>query len=259
MLIDGIKLTTSGVSVSTGVATLDSGGQVPQAQIPAVAITDTFVVASEGAMTALTAQVGDVAVRSDVNKTFILKVSPATSAVNWQELLTPTGTVASVNGQTGVVSITSVTGNAGTATALATSRNIALTGGATGTASFNGTADASIAVTSPYDIATQFSGKPSASAVMLKFNAVRAFSLPANMAGSYLKAGTAATGSSAFSLQKNGSTFCTVTFAAAGTTASFGSASAQTFAIGDVLSIIAPGTADATLADLTVTLLGSTS
>ena len=41
----------------------------------------------------------------------------------------------------------SITGNAATATALATARNIAITSDATGTASFNGTADASIALT----------------------------------------------------------------------------------------------------------------
>ena len=39
---------------------------------------------------------------------------------------------------------TSVSGNAGTATKLATSRNISLTGDVTGSASFNGTANASI-------------------------------------------------------------------------------------------------------------------
>jgi len=57
------------------------------------------------------------------------------------------GAVTSVNGQTGVVSITTITGNAGTATTLQTARNIALTGDVTGTASFNGSADASIAAT----------------------------------------------------------------------------------------------------------------
>jgi hypothetical protein len=41
----------------------------------------------------------------------------------------------------------SVTGNAGTATTLATSRNIALTDDVTGTASFNGSADANISAT----------------------------------------------------------------------------------------------------------------
>lgn len=62
------------------------------------------------------------------------------------------GAVTSVNGQTGVVTISTITGNAGTATALATARNIALTGDVTGTASFNGSADASIAATLKGDV-----------------------------------------------------------------------------------------------------------
>ena len=41
----------------------------------------------------------------------------------------------------------SVSGNAGTATALSTARNIALSGDATGTASFDGSANATIAIT----------------------------------------------------------------------------------------------------------------
>ena len=56
-------------------------------------------------MLALTAQVGDVAVRTDVNKSFILTASPATTLGNWQELLTPTDSVLSVDGNTGAVSL----------------------------------------------------------------------------------------------------------------------------------------------------------
>jgi hypothetical protein len=58
-------------------------------------------------MLALTAQVGDVAVRTDVNKSFILKTAGATVLANWQELLTPTDSVLSVDGQTGVVNLSS--------------------------------------------------------------------------------------------------------------------------------------------------------
>ncbi len=77
--------------------------------------------------------------------------------------------------------------------------------------------------------------------------------IPANAAGSYLKAGTAATGPSVFSIKKNGTEFLTATVAAAGTTATF--ASSQTdFAVGDVLKIVAPANADATLADIAITL-----
>jgi hypothetical protein len=51
------------------------------------------------------AQEGDVAVRTDLNKSFILKASPYSTLANWQELLTPTDAVTSVNGNTGAVTI----------------------------------------------------------------------------------------------------------------------------------------------------------
>ena len=73
--------------------------------LPALAITDTFVVNSQASMLALTAQIGDVCVRTDINKTFILKASPATTLANWQELLTPADAVLSVNGKTGAVTL----------------------------------------------------------------------------------------------------------------------------------------------------------
>ena len=91
--------------VANGVATLDSGGKVPQSQIPAVAITNTFVVASQAAMLALTAEEGDVAVRTDLNKTYILAATPASTLGNWQELLTPTDAVQSVDGRVGTVTL----------------------------------------------------------------------------------------------------------------------------------------------------------
>ena len=52
-----------------------------------------------------TAQVGDVAVRTDLNKSFILKADGYSTLANWQELLTPTDKVQSVNGKTGAVTI----------------------------------------------------------------------------------------------------------------------------------------------------------
>jgi hypothetical protein len=56
-------------------------------------------------MLGLTAQIGDVAVRTDVNKSFILTATPASTLANWQELLTPTDAVLSVDGSTGAVSL----------------------------------------------------------------------------------------------------------------------------------------------------------
>ncbi len=88
-----------------GLAELDGNGLVPTHHLPALAITTTQVVASQAAMLALTAQIGDVAVRTDVNKSFILTATPATTLANWQELLTPTDAVLSVDGNTGAVSL----------------------------------------------------------------------------------------------------------------------------------------------------------
>lgn len=88
-----------------GYASLDAGGLIPVAQLPPVAITDTFVVNSQAAQVALTAEVGDVAVRTDQNKSYILRATPASTFSNWQELLTPTDSVLSVNGFTGAVTL----------------------------------------------------------------------------------------------------------------------------------------------------------
>jgi len=97
----------SKIGAVSGIASLDSSGKVPSSQLPDVAISHTFVVASQAAMLALAADTGDVAVRTDVSKTFILTAEPATTLGNWQELLTPTDAVTSVDGQTGNVSLAS--------------------------------------------------------------------------------------------------------------------------------------------------------
>jgi hypothetical protein len=96
---------TTQKGVANGLAELDGSGLVPTHHLPALAITTTQVVNSQSAMLALTAQIGDVAVRTDVNKSFILTATPATTLGNWQELLTPTDAVLSVDGSTGAVSL----------------------------------------------------------------------------------------------------------------------------------------------------------
>lgn len=85
---------------------LNASGKINPELLDSIAITDIFEVPSQSAMLALTAQQGDVAVRSDISRSFILKQSPATTLSNWVELKTPTDTVLSVNGETGVVTLT---------------------------------------------------------------------------------------------------------------------------------------------------------
>lgn len=92
--------------VSGGLATLDGSGKIPTSQLPALAITVPFAVSSQAAMLALSAEQGDIAIRSDLNKSFILSTNSPSTLADWLELLTPTDTVLSVNGQTGAVTLT---------------------------------------------------------------------------------------------------------------------------------------------------------
>jgi hypothetical protein len=82
-----IPVTEKGTA--NGIATLGANGKIPNTQIPALAITETFPVNSEAEMLALTADTGDVAVRNDISKSFILKNAPASLLSNWIELKSP--------------------------------------------------------------------------------------------------------------------------------------------------------------------------
>ena len=86
-----------------------------------------------------TGETGKIYVAKDTNKTYRWSGSAYVYITS--------GAVDSVNGQTGVVNITTITGNAGTATKLATARTISLTGDVTGSVSFDGSADAAITAT----------------------------------------------------------------------------------------------------------------
>jgi len=109
---------------------------------------------------------------------------------------------------------------------------------------------------SGYDVCGMFNGVTTASMIMHRFTAVRKFSLPVGLTGSYFKATTAATASTVFTIKKNSTTIGTATFAAAGTTATLSFSTAITFAAGDIFYVYAPTTPDATLADFTWTFVG---
>lgn len=85
------------------VPVLDGGGKLLSSILPAVAITETFIVNSQAAQVALTAERGDVAIRTDLNKSFVLAADDPTTFANWKELLTPTDQVLSVAGLTGAI------------------------------------------------------------------------------------------------------------------------------------------------------------
>lgn len=93
-------------NANNGYVGLDASGKIPNSVLPPLAISTTSVVASQAAMLALTAETGDVCVRTDLTKTYILTgTGNPTVLGNWQELLNPPGssTVTSVNSKVGAV------------------------------------------------------------------------------------------------------------------------------------------------------------
>ncbi len=103
------KEATANRNQANGYPGLDGTGKLATSVLPNIAITDTYVVATQAAMLALSAEVGDVAVRTDTDQTFILRASPATTLANWELLRSPTDGVTAV---TGTAPITSTGGNA---------------------------------------------------------------------------------------------------------------------------------------------------
>ena len=114
-------------------------------------------------------------------------------------------------------------------------------------------------VSQPFDVHAFYPGMPPANAKLYRGKLARAVTFPANFSGAQFSASANATASAVFDIQKNGSSIGSCTIVAGGTTPTFTSSggAAQTFAAGDLLSIIAPETPDATLADPAITLAGT--
>lgn len=105
------------------------------------------------------------------------------------------------------------------------------------------------------DVAVNFSGVPNNSQ-KFTFIADRSFNLPASLTNSRATIGTNPTSTLTVTLNKNGSSIGSIAFNTSGTP-TFTFASAVTFAAGDILTAVCPGTADATGADIAFTLWGS--
>lgn len=92
--------------IANGYADLDALGKIPASRIDFTQTGQTYVVASQTAMLAITgANVGAIAIRTDENKNYRLIGLPASTLSNWLALLTPDAPVQSVNGFTGNVNL----------------------------------------------------------------------------------------------------------------------------------------------------------
>lgn len=109
------------------------------------------------------------------------------------------------------------------------------------------------------DFSDYIEGKFTPAETVYRYVTPRGFKIAAGGAPSIAVAPAAspATATAVFTLMKNGVSFGTMRFAAGATLATFTIAAAVTFVAGDVLSIVSPTLADATLADVSFTMSGT--
>lgn len=108
----------------------------------------------------------------------------------------------------------------------------------------------------PYDLGGTFPGQPTSGAIILRYPVPRALRFQAGFPSSKGVAGTTPSAAVTFTIRKNGTQFGTMDFAAGATTATFTAAVDTDFALGDVLTVVAPSPADTALADIGFALAG---
>lgn len=118
----------------------------------------------------------------------------------------------------------------------------------------------------PYDLHGSFtagsnggSGKPGSSALIAKWIVARQVNFPSNYAGSFAKARVAATGTAVFNISQNGGSTGSITWTG-GTDGTFTSPSGNPVQLnaGDIFTLTAPASPDATLADIGWVFAGTT-
>lgn len=115
-------------------------------------------------------------------------------------------------------------------------------------------------VSTPYRIGFFFTTAPTASEVLALHVVTDDFTFPANFASpnSRGSVGTNPASSFALDVQKNGSTIGTITISTGGAfTFATASGTSKSIAAGDVIKIVGPGTPDASIANVAITLAGA--
>lgn len=109
----------------------------------------------------------------------------------------------------------------------------------------------------PYDMLMFFPGLPVGAAVLSRLIIPRAVTLPASLTGSFASATIAATAATTLTIAKNGTPIGSVNFAAGATAGTFTFSGSVTTSPGDVLTLTNQSPADTTLANISVSIVGT--
>ena len=93
------KIATS--ALPSSVVQKGADGKIDSSVLPSIAIIDSFPVPNEASMLGLQCERGDIAIRTDLGRSFILTDLPPSKLSNWRELTSTN--VTSVNGQVGAI------------------------------------------------------------------------------------------------------------------------------------------------------------
>ena len=107
----------------------------------------------------------------------------------------------------------------------------------------------------PYDVISTFIGVPPNSQTICLVTLARTLNFPANFANSVGSCGTNPTATATLTVYKNGVSVGTVSISTSGVF-SFSTSGAIQFNAGDILSVVTQPSADATLANISVSLAG---
>lgn len=109
----------------------------------------------------------------------------------------------------------------------------------------------------PYDMIAGYPGIPAAGAILARIPVARGIVLPINLTGSRANAEVAATAQTILIIKRNSTQIGTITFAAGQTIGTFSFTTEVTLVPGDILYVYNAASSDATLADISMAIVGS--
>lgn len=249
------KLSTTSVGAANGVASLGADGKVPTAQLPNLGAYE--VTANKGAVNGYAALGADGKVPSSQLPASLLAAPPAADLAPYQQKVEK----GAANGYAGLDASSKVP-TAQLPDLSATYQVVSAKGNANGYASLDATGKVPStqlpsSAAALFVVTAYVGGVPANAAELLAVLPTTNVSFVSGLTGSRAKAGVAATGAVTLSIKKNGTEVGTITFAPGGTAGTLTAAAQIDLTTADELTIVNQATADATLANIRISLHGT--